>query len=407
MNASQLRKDFPVLEKKFNGKPVVYLDNAATSLKPLPVIQAIQKYYSEESANVHRASHKMSLAATQKWLEAHEKTAKLINARKEEIIFTRNATESINLLMYSLKEKGFFSKGDEVLLTKMEHHSNLVPWQQLQKLGVKLNFVELTPDFRLDLNDLEKKLSDKTKLVSFTHVANTLGTINPVQEIVKTIKKKSDALIVLDAAQSVPHMKIDSKKLGIDFLAFSFHKMLGPTGLGVLFGRKDLLNDLPPFLFGGDMIQSVALDKSTWNELPWKFEAGTPHISAGYGAIEAINYLKKVGFDSIGATERKLVELTLNGLQALDKVKVYGTDDLNQHAGMVLFEVKGIDCHDIALSLDELNNIAVRSGFMCAEPTISSLNRDGLVRASYYFYNTREEIEAFIETLEKIIKTFS
>ena len=406
MNVEKIRKDFPILQKHINGKPLVYLDNAATSLKPKSVVEAINKYYLEENANIHRGVHKLSQAASEEYEICHKKTAQFIGAKNDEIVFTRNATESINLIMYSLLSEDFFQKGDEILVSKMEHHCNIVPWQFLEKTkGIKLNFVELNPDFTLNMNDLKSKISKKTKIVSITHSSNTVASITPIEEIGK-IAKENNSIFIVDAAQSVPHQKVDVKKINCDFLAFSAHKMLGPTGIGVLYGKKELLEKMPPFQYGGDMIHSVKWHESSWNVLPFKFEAGTPHIAGAYGLNAAIDYLQKIGMENIREHEKELTEFTLEKMSEIEKVNIYCPKNPEKQAGIILFEVEGMHCHDTALALDELENIAIRSGMHCAEPLVSSINKEGLTRVSFYLYNSKEEIELFANTLKKVSKEF-
>ena len=407
MNTEKIRKDFPILEKKFDGKKITYLDNAATSLKPIQVIEKIDYYYKECNANIHRGVHRMSEEASQLYEEAHSKTAKFINARNEkEIIFTRNATESMNLLMYSFYTSDFFKHGDEILISKMEHHANIVPWQFLEKKGlIKLNYVELNKDFTLNLEDLENKLNSKTKIVSLTQASNTVASINPIQEIGKIVKDNNSTFIV-DGAQSTPHFPVDMKKLNCDFFAFSSHKMLGPTGMGVLYGKQELLEEMNPFLFGGDMISEVSLHESKWNALPYKFEAGTPHISGGIAFSEALNYLQKLGMKEIHEHEKKLIKFALEKFSELDYVNVYCPKNEEKQGGIILFNSPLLEPHELALALDEKANIAIRSGMHCAEPMISSITKKGLDRASFYLYTTKEEIEFLTENLKEVLAVF-
>jgi len=410
MNAEKLRKDFPVLERKINGKPIIYLDNAATSLKPMQVIEAMDYYYKNATANIHRGIHRLSEEASELYEKSHENIAKFIGAKKEEFIFYNNTTEAINSVMYSLLLQDYFKEGDEVLLTEMEHHANLVPWQVLNKhKKLKLNFVKLKEDFTLDMQDLQKKISKKTRLVAVAHASNTVATINPVKEIAR-IARDFNALCLIDGAQSVPHFEVNVKNLGCDFFAFSGHKMLGPTGSGGLYARKELLEEMPPFLYGGSMIKSVKWNESSWNELPWRFEAGTPNIAGCIGLGAAVDYLKKAGMNEVREHEKILLDYAFKRIQEINsgnKIKIYNPNNPEKQVGVILFEAKGIECHDLALALDEHSNIAIRSGMHCAEPLVSSFNPKGLDRASFYLYNTKQEIDAFIEALEEIIKTFS
>lgn len=408
LNVEKLRSDFPCLQKKFGGKPLVYLDNAATSLKPNSVIDKETEYYKEYCANIHRGMHKMSEQASREFELAHEKTAKFIGAKNEkEIIFTRNATEGFNLLMYSLCAGDFFKAGDEVLVSRMEHHANLVPWQFLQQMkGIKLNFVELNEDFTLNMDDLKGKLSSKTKLVSLTQASNTVSSIVDVKKAREIVKKNSQAYFAVDAAQSVPHLPVNVREIGCDFLMFSSHKMLGPTGMGVLYGKEELLEKMQPFMYGGDMIKEVKWNSSSWNELPSKFEAGTPAIAQGIALGAAIDYLQKAGMQNIRQHEKEITKYALERMKEIPQAKVYGPQDLEKRNGIVLFEAGKLDCHDIALALDEHSNVAVRSGMHCAQPIVESLNPKGLARASFYFYNTKQEIDVFIESLKEIVGTF-
>ncbi|MDO8647584.1 MAG: cysteine desulfurase [Candidatus Diapherotrites archaeon] len=408
LNVEKLRNDFPCLQKKFDGKPLVYLDNAATSLKPNSVIDKEAEYYKEYCANIHRGMHKMSEQASREFELAHEKTAKFIGAKSEkEIIFMRNATEGFNLLMYSLCAGDFFKPGDEILVSRMEHHANLVPWQFLQQMkGTKLNFVELNEDFTLNMDDLKGKLSSKTKLVSLTQASNTVSSIVDVKKACEIVKKNSQAYFAVDAAQSVPHLPVNVRDIGCDFLMFSSHKMLGPTGIGVLYGKEEILEKMQPFMYGGDMIKEVKWNSSSWNELPSKFEAGTPAIAQGIAFGAAIDYLQKVGMQNIRQHEKEITKYALERMKEIPQAKVYGPRDLEKRNGIVLFEAGKLDCHDIALALDEHSNVAVRSGMHCAQPIVESLNPKGLARASFYFYNTKQEIDVFIESLKEIVGTF-
>lgn len=402
----ELRKDFPVLSREDNGKKIIYFDNAATSLKPKTVIEAINNYYTNSTANIHRGVHKLSEEASIEYEKAHDQTAKFFNAKKEEFVLTKNTTESINSVMYSLFTGDFFEKGNKILLTKMEHHANLVPWQLLERKGlIELDFVELKKDFTLDMQDFENKLDKKTKLVSVAHASNTIATINPVKEIGK-MAKDNGSLFLIDGAQSAPHIEIDFPKLNADFFAFAGHKMLGPSGTGGLIAKKELLEKMEPFQFGGSMIHSVELHKSTWNKLPWKFEAGTPHISGMIGLGKAVEYLKKVGMDKVRKHEKELTKYALDKMQEIDSVKLYCPKDKEKQVGTILFEAQGIEAHDLAITLDEMANVAIRSGMHCAEPLVSSLNDKGLDRASFYLYNTKEEIDEFLNALSIIVKSF-
>ncbi len=402
----ELRKDFPVLNREVDGKKVIYFDNAATSLKPQIVIDAVNEYYSEGTANIHRGIHKLSEEASIKYEKAHDKLSEFFGAKKEEFILTKNATEAINSVMYSLFIGDFFQKGDKILLTEMEHHANLVPWQLLERKGiVKLEFVGLNKDFTLNMKELEEKIDSKTKLVSVAHASNTVATINPVKEIGK-IAKDNKSLFLIDGAQSAPHTEVNFKKLNADFFAFAGHKMLGPSGTGGLIAKKELLEKLEPFQYGGSMIHSVEFHKSSWNELPWKFEAGTPHITGMIGLGKAVEYLNKVGMEKIRKHEKELTKYALEKMQEIPSVKLYCPKDEEKQAGIILFEAKNIEAHDLALTLDEFANIAVRSGMHCAEPLVSKINPKGLDRASFYLYNTKEEIDELVKALNTITESF-
>ena len=402
----QIKKDFPILSRKINGKGLIYLDNSATTQKPLQVIEAMNEYYKTYNANVHRGIHKLSEEATLAYEEAHQKVANFINAQFEEIIFTKNTTESLNLLAYSLSNE--INENDEIIISQMEHHSNIVPWQQLAKRKkAKLHYAKITDDGKLDLDHLNSLINNKTKIVSLTHMSNVLGTINPVKEMGK-IAHDNNALFVVDGAQSVPHFSIDIKKINCDFLCFSGHKMLGPTGIGVLFGKKELLEDMSPFLFGGDMIKEVKFNDSIWNDLPWKFEAGTPNIAEGIGLGVAIDYLKKIGMENVEEHGKNLVRYGLKKLD-IEHVEIYGPkSDRGPVLSFNCFDKQNnlIHAHDVSSILDT-EGIAIRGGHHCAMPLMSILNINGSARASLYIYNTKEDIDRLIEGLDKVKKIFN
>lgn len=407
MNVEKIRADFPILEKTHDGKKIVYLDNTATSLIPSQVVDACCDYFHGAKANIHRGVHKMSEEASRVFDDATKTTAKFINAKTEEMIFTRNTTESINTVMYSFFVWDYFSKGDEIVVTIMEHHSNFVPWQFLRdKVGIDLKIVEVNDDFTLNMEDLESKITDKTKLVAVAHASNTIGTINDVKEICK-IAHESGAYCLIDGAQSAPHIKIDVKKIDADFFAFSGHKMLAPSGISGLYGKKEILEEMPPFLYGGGMIEDVTLEKTTWAKLPDKFEAGTPDIAGAYGMKAAVEYLEKIGMDEIRKHEKELTNHALERIQEIKGINVYTPKNSENQVGIILFAVDGIDAHDVALALDESENIAIRSGFHCSQPLISRICKNGLGRASFYLYNTKEEIDLFVDTLKIITDAFS
>lgn len=403
MDIEKIREDFPLLQQKFNGKQIVYLDNAATSQKPKQVIEAINDYYTTYNANVHRGLNFLSQKATNAYEEAHEKVAKFINASSiEEIVFTKNATESLNLLAYSLGNQ--LNEGDEVIVSVMEHHANLVPWQELAKRKkIKLKFAQITKEGTLDLENLESLITNKTKIVSLSHASNILGTINPVEKISKIVRD-SGAYFILDSAQAAPHSKIDVKKIGVDFIAFSGHKMLGPTGIGVLYGKKELLEEIPPFLTGGDMIANVSLEGSTWNKLPWKFEAGTPNIVGGIGFGVAIDYLEKIGLENIETYEQKILKYGLKRLKEIEGMIFYGPEN-SPRTAIISFNLNKVHPHDVAQILDE-NAIAIRSGNHCAQPLMNEMGIEGVARASLYIYNNEQEIDKLANALEQAKKVF-
>ncbi len=406
---NEIRKDFPILETKVReGVPLIYLDNAATTQKPRQVIDAISEYYLKYNANVHRGIHALSEIASEKYEDAHSKVAKFLNAKFSEIVFTKNTTEGLNLVAHGLRN--LLSRGDEIVVTRMEHHSNLVPFQIVAKeTGAVLKFIEMEDFEKLDLNSAEKVITDKTKLVSIPHMSNVLGTINPVKEIAQ-IAKEHDALMLVDGAQSVPHLKIDFKNLGIDFLSFSGHKMLAPMGIGGLVGREEVLANYEPLLYGGEMIRNVDYDIATWNDLPWKFEAGTPNVSGGIGLGVAVDYLQNIGMDKVHQIEYELTKYTLDRFEELDFVKVYGPD-AEHRGGVVSFNVYNdsgqlIHPHDVSTLLDE-NGIAIRAGHHCAQPLMKSMHIPATNRISFYIYNTKAEVDRTIEVLKQIKDIFN
>ncbi len=402
LDAEKVREDFPILNRKINGKPLIFLDNASTSQKPKQVIDAIKNYYEEHNANPHRSIYKLCEEATEIYEKSHEEVAKFINASgKEEIVFVRNTNEAMNLLMYSWAMQNLKS-GDEILLTMMEHHANIVPWQFLQRQGVKLKFVNLTKDGNLDNEDLKNKLTKLVKLVSITHCSNVLGTINDVKEISK-LAHDNGSLFVLDGAQSVPHMQVDVKDVDCDFLAFSGHKMLAPMNIGVLYGKKEYLQNMEPFMRGSDMIKEVGLTDTTWNDLPWKFEAGTPNVEGAVGLSAAIKYLDKIGMKEIQKHEQNIKEYAMKKMLDVDGIVVYGP--LGERAGLISFNLHKIHSHDVAQVLDNFG-IAIRSGHHCAIPLMKYLGIQSAARASFYLYTTKEEIDKFVAALQKTKMVF-
>ncbi|HEY9748259.1 MAG TPA: SufS family cysteine desulfurase [Allocoleopsis sp.] len=406
--AAQVRADFPILDQEINGKPLVYLDNAATSQKPQAVLQALQHYYEHDNANVHRGVHTLSSRATDAYEGARDKVAKFINAAsRQEIIYTRNASEAINLVSNSWG-LSTLKQGDEIILTVMEHHSNLIPWQLVaQKTGAVLKFVELTETEEFNLEQFKSLISDKTKLVSVVHVSNTLGCINPVKEIC-AIAHQHGARVLIDACQSVPHMPIDVQDIDCDWLVASGHKMCAATGIGFLYGKLDLLRSMPPFLGGGEMIADVFLDHSTYADLPHKFEAGTPAIAEAIALGAAVDYLMGIGMDKIHAYEEELTAYLYQRLAELPEVRTYGpktTEDGKGRAALAAFTVGAVHPHDLSTILDQAG-IAIRAGHHCTQPLHRHLGAQSTARASLYFYNTREEIDVFIETLKEAIEFF-
>lgn len=405
MNIEKIREDFPLFKRKIKGKKIVYLDNAATSLKPKQVIEAEKNYYENISANVHRGLHILSEEASREHEAGHETVARFVGAKKEETIFVRNATEGLNLVMYSLLNSNYFKKGDKIIVSKMEHHSNIVPWQYLEKkIGVKLEFVELNKDYTLNMNDFESKVRG-AKLVSMTAASNTVATLPNIREITKKAHKEG-ALVCVDGAQLVPHHEVNFSQMDIDFLTFSGHKMLAPTGTGALIGKNKILEKSEPFMFGGDMIHSVEFHKSSWNTPPYKFEAGTPNIAGSYGIKAACEYLKKIGMNNIAKHEENLTKVALEEMGKIDSINIYGPMDAKKQGGIILFESTILSAHELAMALSEAENICIRSGMHCAEPLVSSLNKEGLARASFYLYNTEEEIQFFANTLKETLSMF-
>lgn len=378
----------------------MYLDSAATSQKPLRVIEALTEYYSNNNANIHRGIHTLSEEATQMYEAAREKIARFIDApESKSVIFTRNATEAMNLVMYSWGRHNI-QEGDEIVLTAMEHHSNLVPWQMLAKeKKAHLKFIELTADGMLDVESARNVIGDKTKLVSMTHMSNVLGTITPVKEIA-ALAHKVGALLMVDGAQSVPHLPTSVQELDCDFLAFSFHKMLGPTGVGVLWGRTELLQKMPPFMGGGDMIAAVWREKSRYNELPWKFEAGTPNIADVIAAAAAIDYLNVLGMDAVREHEIQIVKYAMDKFAALRGATVYGPKDATKRGGVLSFNIEGVHPHDLGQILNE-SGVAIRAGHHCCQPLMRELDVTGTARASFYIYNSEQEVDMLFQALQE------
>lgn len=400
-----IRRDFPILERETEpGVQLVYLDNAATSQKPVQVIEAMDFYYRQMNANIHRGIHCLAEEATVAYEDARKKIASFIGAESwREIVFTRNTTESLNLLAYSWGRANL-KAGDRILLTEMEHHSNIVPWQMLaSEVGVTLDFVTLTDQGKLDQESFAALLEHEPKLVSFTQMSNMLGTITPVTEMTEQAHR-AGAVVIIDAAQSVPHMPVDVQELGVDFMVFSAHKMLGPTGIGILYGRKELLQEMPPFLGGGDMIKRVQLSGFTMNDLPYKFEAGTPAIAEGIGFGEAVDYLANLGMEAVHQYEQALTAYALERLEEVPGIQVYGPE-AEDKGGVLSFIYDGVHTHDVAHILDSFG-IAIRAGHHCAQPAHQHFNIDATSRASFYIYNVKEEVDQLIEGLYKVKEIF-
>jgi cysteine desulfurase/selenocysteine lyase len=403
-----VRDDFPILHQQVNHRPLIYFDSAASSQKPQAVLDALQHYYRRDNANVHRGAHTLSGRATDAYEGARDKVAQLINAgSRDEIVYTRNASEAINLVAYSWGLANL-QPGDEIILSVMEHHSNIVPWQLIaQKTGTVIKYVELTPSEEFDFVNYQSLLSDKTKLVSIVHVSNTLGIINPVTEITAEAHKYG-AKILIDACQSVPHMPIDVQAIDCDWLVASGHKMCATTGIGFLYGKKELLLAMPPFMGGGEMIEEVFLDHSTYGDLPHKFEAGTPAIGEAIALGAAVDYLNSIGMDRIHAYEEELTAYLFKQLETIPNIRIYGkkpTPEGKGRAALAAFNIPGVHASDLAALLDQ-EGIAIRSGHHCTQPLHRILNASGSARASLYFYNTREEIDAFMVALKETIDFF-
>jgi cysteine desulfurase/selenocysteine lyase len=405
LNVNEIRNDFPILQRQTSdGVPLIYLDSTATSQKPLSVIEAMDKYYRHSNANIHRGVHTLAEEATYMYEEARVKIAKFINAPSaHQIIYTRNTTESINLVAYTWARANL-KAGDLVILTEMEHHSNLVPWHMLQaERGVELEFIPVTENGLLDLDAYRTLLSRRPKLVSFTHMSNVLGTINPAAEIIR-LAHEAGAITLVDGAQSVPHLKVDVQALDADFLAFSAHKMCGPTGIGALYGKMELLEAMPPFLGGGDMIKEVKLRSFRPNTLPHKFEAGTPAIAEAVGFGAAVDYLSALGMEAIAAHEHEITEYALERLEEVPGVKVFGPS-ANKKGGVAAFTLEGVHPHDVAQILDR-DGIAVRAGHHCAQPLHEKFGIPATSRASFYLYNTKDEVDSLVNGIYKVKELF-
>lgn len=396
LDAYKIRQDFAILDQVVNDEPLVYLDNAATTQKPQVVLDALMTYYHEDNANVHRGVHTLAERATAAYEASREKFRQFINAKStKEVLFTRGTTTGLNWVGRFAEQ--VLEPGDEVVISIMEHHSNIIPWQEAcKKARAKLVYAYLK-DGQLDMEDLANKITEKTKFVSLAQVSNVLGCINPVKEIAK-LAHQVGAYMVVDGAQSAPHMAIDVQDLDCDFLTLSGHKMLGPTGIGVLYGKEEILNQMNPIEFGGEMIDFVYEQEATWKELPWKFEAGTPNIAGAIALGAAVDYLSALGMGNVHAYEQELVDYVLPKLQAIEGLTVYGPEDPSQHAGVIAFNIDGLHPHDVATALD-YEGVAVRAGHHCAQPLINHLGISSAARASFYIYNTKEDCDKFVEAI--------
>ena len=396
LDAYKIRQDFAILDQVVNDEPLVYLDNAATTQKPQVVLDALMTYYHEDNANVHRGVHTLAERATAAYEASREKFRQFINAKStKEVLFTRGTTTGLNWVGRFAEQ--VLEPGDEVVISIMEHHSNIIPWQEAcKKARAKLVYAYLK-DGQLDMEDLANKITEKTKFVSLAQVSNVLGCINPVKEIAK-LAHQVGAYMVVDGAQSAPHMAIDVQDLDCDFFTLSGHKMLGPTGIGVLYGKEEILNQMNPIEFGGEMIDFVYEQESTWKELPWKFEAGTPNIAGAIALGAAVDYLSALGMGNVHAYEQELVDYVLPKLQAIEGLTVYGPEDPSQHAGVIAFNIDGLHPHDVATALD-YEGVAVRAGHHCAQPLINHLGISSAARASFYIYNTKEDCDKLVEAI--------
>jgi len=398
INADKIRQQFPILFQEVNDEPLVYLDNAATTQKPKAVLDKLTYYYEHDNANVHRGVHTLAERATKEYEEAREKVRAFINAKETaETLFTRGTTTSLNWVAKSYGDLAV-KAGDEIVISYMEHHSNIIPWQQLaERKGATLKYIEITADGFLDMESAKKQITDKTKIVSIAHVSNVLGVINPIAELAK-LAHSHGAVLVVDGAQAVPHMPVDVQAIDADFYAFSGHKMCGPTGIGVLYGKRELLDQMEPVEFGGEMIDFVNLHDSTWKELPWKFEAGTPNIAGAIALGAAIDFLTEIGLEEIHQHEAELVAYVLPKLLAIEGLTVYGPQDPAHHTGVLAFNLAGLHPHDTATALD-MEGVAVRAGHHCAQPLLKYLDVPATARASFYLYNTKEDANRLIEAI--------
>lgn len=402
---NQIRDDFPILSQRVNDERLVYLDNAATTQRPTPVLNQVLSFYQTDNANVHRGVHTLAERATSDYEAAREKVRKFIHATDTaEVIFTKGCTDSLNLVAATYGEQNV-SAGDEIVISIMEHHSNLIPWQQLaKKKGTTLKYIGLTPDGQLDMADAANKITDRTKIVALTHASNVMGTVTPLKEVAK-LAHQHGAVLVGDGAQAVPHMQVNMQELDVDFYAFSGHKMLAPTGIGVLYGKRELLDRMPPYQYGGEMIGTVTEQDSTWAPLPYKFEAGTQNIAGAIGLGAAIDYLNTIGIKQVAAREQELVKLVLPELLAIDGLTVYGPQEPERHTGVISFNLGNLHPHDLATALD-MEGVAVRAGHHCAQPLMNYLGLEATARASFYFYNTNEDAKRLVDALKEAKEFF-
>jgi len=401
MSVNNFKKDFPI----FENKDITYLDSGATTQKPTSVLEAIEKFYKNENANPHRGAYGLSIEATEIYENTRDKIAKFINAKhREEIIFSKNASESLNLIAYSYGLDNL-KKDDEIVLSIMEHHSNLVPWQMVaKKTESKLNYMYINDNFEISDEEIETKITDKTKIVGITHVSNVLGTINNIEKIIKYAHKKG-AIVVVDGSQSIPHMEIDVQKLDADFFVFSGHKMLAPLGIGILYGKKEILNKMNPFLMGGDMIEYVYEQETTFAPIPNKFEAGTQNVEGVIGLGAAIDYIRNIGYNKIQEIEKEVTSYARQELSKLEYLTLYLTPNEEKHSSVISFNIKGVHPHDVASILDS-ENVCVRSGNHCAQPLLRSMGIDSTCRASFYIYNTKEDVDKLVIALNKAYNVF-
>ena len=406
LDVERIRDDFPILSRKVHGKPLVYLDNAATSQKPRAVIQALTEYYETYNSNVHRGVHTLSMEATDRYEEAREKVARFINAETpESIIWTRNATESINLVAHSWAESNI-SEGDEIVVTRLEHHSNLVPWQRIAaRNGAVLRFLELTEDGAVDMAGAASVINAKTKLLAVTQVSNSLGTVVPVKKLAGMARSVGAAVLV-DGAQSVPHQPVDVEDIGCDFLALSGHKMMGPTGIGALYARREILEQMEPFLHGGEMVLEVSYEDASWNELPMRFEAGTPNIADAIALGAAVDYLTGLGMENVREHEKQLTAYALDAFRELEEIDLFGPMDVDRRGGILSFHSSDVHPHDLGTFLDQ-EGVAIRTGHHCTMPLMGALGVPATARASLYVYNTEQEVDALVDAVKRALRYFA